>query len=60
MIILVATTPTCPYCKKQMPLLKKLYEDYGVEYKEVDITVNKSFGLNYQVQRTPDFVFAIS
>ena len=54
MIILVATSPTCPYCKKQMPLLKKLYEDYGVEYKEIDITVNKNFGINYQVQRTPD------
>lgn len=42
MIILVATLPTCPYCKEQMPLLKSFEEEYGVEFKEVDISQNKS------------------
>ena len=54
MIILVATLPTCPYCKEQMPLLKSFEEEYGVEFKEVDISQNKEFAINYQVQRTPD------
>lgn len=54
MIILVATSPTCPYCKKQMPLIDKFYKDYDVEYKEIDISKNKEFAMKYQVQKTPD------
>lgn len=54
MIILAATLPTCPYCDKQRPLLKQFYESYGIEYKEVDISKNKEFGIKYQVQKTPD------
>jgi len=54
MIILVATLPTCPYCKEQMPLLKEFENEFGVEFKEVDISKNKEFAVNYQVQKTPD------
>lgn len=54
MIILVATLPTCPYCEKQIPLLQKFKNDYDVEYKEIDISKNKEFGIKYQVQKTPD------
>ena len=54
MIILVATLPTCPYCKEQMPLLKNFEDEFGVEFKEVDISQNKEFAINYKVERTPD------
>ncbi|MCT7910347.1 conjugal transfer protein TraF [Arcobacter lacus] len=54
MIILVATLPTCSFCKQQMPLLKDFEKEFGVEYKEVDISTNKEFAINYQVQKTPD------
>ncbi|MCG3686470.1 conjugal transfer protein TraF [Arcobacter butzleri] len=54
MIILVATLPTCPFCKQQMPLLKDFENEFGIEFKEVDISTNKEFAINYQVQKTPD------
>lgn len=54
MIILVATLPTCSFCKQQMPLLKDFEKDYSVEFKEVDISVNKEFAKTYNIQRTPD------
>jgi len=54
MIILVATQATCPYCKQQMPLLKDFEDEFGVEFKEVDISTNKEFAIKYQIQRTPD------
>lgn len=54
MIILVATSETCPYCKKQMPLLKEFHKKYDIEYKEIDIVKNKVFATKYQVKRTPD------
>ena len=54
MIILVATLPTCSFCKQQIPLLKDFEKDYSVEFKEVDISVNKEFAKTYNIQRTPD------
>ncbi len=54
MIILVATSETCSYCKKQIPLLKEFNKKYDIEYKEIDIVKNKIFATKYQVQRTPD------
>ena len=54
MIILVATLPTCSFCKQQMPLLKDFEKDYSVEFKEVDISINKEFAKTYNIQRTPD------
>ena len=54
MIILVATLPTCPYCKEQMPLLKDFEDEFGVEFKEVDISTNRGFAEQYQVEKTPD------
>lgn len=53
-IILVATLPTCSFCKEQIPLLKAFEEEFNVEYKEVDISTNSKFAINYQVQKTPD------
>lgn len=53
-IILVATLPTCPYCKEQLPLLKTFHEQYGIEFKEIDISTNQEFAKKYEVQRTPD------
>lgn len=37
-----------------MPLLKNFEEEFGVEFKEVDISKNKEFAINYKVERTPD------
>lgn len=54
MIILVATLPTCSFCKQQMPLLERFEKEYGVEFKEVDISKNQEFAINYQVEKTPD------
>ena len=52
-IILVAMEPDCPYCIKQAPILDKFVDIYKVQYKNVDISINKGFGQKYQVERTP-------
>lgn len=53
-IILVATLPTCSFCKRQMPLLERFEQEYGVIFEEIDLTIYPEFGRKYQVERTPD------
>ncbi|MDX9814709.1 MAG: conjugal transfer protein TraF [Sulfurimonadaceae bacterium] len=54
MIILVATLPGCPYCEEQIPLMQRFESEYGIEFKEVDISKKQGFAKKYDIQTTPD------
>lgn len=52
-IILVATEPSCPYCKREIPILNEFVSIYKMQYKNINISAYREFGRKYGVEKTP-------
>ena len=58
--LVIFETATCPYCKRQKPIIKRFTEKYGWEVKWVEITERPVAARRLQVNTVPDIFLVLN
>ncbi len=55
-ILVFLQTPTCVYCKKMDPMIKKLTSEKSLKLQKIDIAKNQNIAEFYETNETPTFI----
>ena len=58
--LIIFVSPTCEFCKRQIPILNELKRKYGFDYVTIDVSGKNEMIEKFGIETTPDIFLAIN
>ncbi len=58
--LIIFVSPTCEFCKRQIPILNELKRKYGFDYVTIDVSGKNEMIEKFGIETTPDIFLAVN